>query len=257
MTGSTASSKNKDVTVFDSIESMSASFYELLINDFTRALLKRKPYHLAISGGSTPYKIFDLLTRYPSKRINWEFLNLYWVDERCVPPDDTESNYGNTWKSILRYIDLPEQNIHRIHGEDMPESERKRYSEILAEKLPQVNGLPQFDMVLLGIGEDGHTASIFPGTNIMSDSSDLCVIASHPETQQKRISLSLDLINNSKNVLFLVTGNSKAKILDKIINEKKGFESLPAANVNPKQGKLKWFLDKEAAKKLKKRFLFF
>jgi len=250
-------SKKHGVKIFRDIQEMSGVFFDLLVDEFTSALAEKKTYHLVLSGGSTPVKIFENLARMPVAKMKWDFLHIYWGDERCVPPDDQESNYGSLWKTIIRYIDIPEENIHRISGEADPEAECKRYSEELIKYVPQANNLPVFDLVLLGIGEDGHTASIFPDALEMLDTNQLCYVVRHPQTLQKRITLSLNVINNSRSVIFLATGLSKAAILAKILKRNTGFEKLPASYVNPLHGQLSWYLDKDSGKELKRRFFFF
>ena len=252
-----SSDKQAGIFVFKNIEEMAGALFDLLIEEFKRANSEEKSYHLALSGGRTPVKIFEILSRLPFPKMNWKFLHVYWGDERCVPPDNPESNYGNFWNAILKYIDIPEENIHRIHGEDDPYTESKRYSGILRKFIPSFNGFPCFDLVLLGIGEDGHTASIFPDSMHLLNTNEFCYVAVNPNTHQKRITLSLRVLNNSKTVLFLATGSSKTEILTKLIKKKKGYENLPAANVKPENGNLKWFLDAEAGKKIKNRFYFF
>jgi len=184
--------------------------------------------------------------------MKWDFLHIYWSDERCVPGDHPESNYGNIWNVILRYIDIPEENIHRIRGEENPESECIRYSGLIKDLLPLSDGFPCFDLIFLGIGEDGHTASLFPDAMEMLNSDDICQVAVHPQTKQKRITFSLKLINNSKSVLFLVAGSSKAGIVSQAITRKRNWKKFPASFVKPVGGELRWFVDAEAGKKLKK-----
>lgn len=244
-------SDNKSgISIFKSIEEMSGAIFDFLVDEFTLALSEQRNYHLALSGGSTPVKIFQRLSRLPLAKMKWNFLHVYWGDERCVPPNDTESNYGNMWNAILRYMNIPGENIHRIHGENDPELESKRYSEVLMNHVPSLNGFPRFDLILLGVGEDGHTASIFPGAPELFDTNPLCYVATHPQTNQKRITLSLKLLNNSGTAIFIATGNSKAGVLKKIINKEEGFQNFPAAYVRPENGELKWFLDVDAAKEI-------
>jgi 6-phosphogluconolactonase len=251
------SEKNTGVFVFSGIEEMSGVFYKLLMDEYTNALSENKTYHLALSGGNTPVKLFEYIARIHQEKINWNFLHLYWGDERCVLPDDPESNYGNLWNTIIRYIDIPEENIHRMKGEADPEEESKRYSEVLRNAVPSRNGFPRFDLILLGIGEDGHTASLFPDAMELLDTDEWCYVAVHPQSKQKRLTVSLKLINNSRKIIFLATGSTKAGIIAKIIKKKEGFELFPASHVNPLNGKLEWFLDSYAGRKLRKRFLSF
>jgi 6-phosphogluconolactonase len=206
--------------------------------------------HIALSGGSTPKIVFDTLAKDFTRRIDWKKIHLYWGDERCVSPDDDESNYKMTADHLLSKIDIPEENIHRIHGEAIPFMETDRYSKLLQDQLPEAYGAPQFDLVILGLGEDGHTASVFPHEINLWDSDDYCEVATHPINGQKRITLTGKLINNAKNVAFLVTGSSKAARVQQILKKKDGYTENPASLVAPKMGKLYWFLDDAAASEL-------
>jgi len=203
-----------------------------------------RPFHVALSGGNTPKAWFDYLAVQKATKIPWEKVYFYWGDERCVPPDHPESNYGMTKKHLFDHVPVPESNIHRICGECIPNEAAPAYSKLLTESLP-VSGLPQFDLVILGMGDDGHTASIFPHEIRLWDSDDFCVVATHPTSGQRRISLSGKLINNARQVAFLVTGIAKADKVSAILNESVESAKYPASLVKPKI--THWFLDKDAA----------
>lgn len=205
-----------------------------------------KTTHIALSGGSTPKVVFDYMAEH-YKDVDWSTVHLYWGDERCVPPADSESNYKMTVEHLLSRINIPKDNIHRVHGEDLPELEAERYGKVLEEELPIVNNIPQFDIVILGMGDDGHTASIFPHEIDLWDSKNNCEVAVHPDSGQRRITITGKLINNAKTVAFLVTGSSKAEKVRTIITKEEGHDSYPASLVVPSSGDLIWFLDEEAA----------
>jgi len=238
------------ISVFESLDSMASEFFDLVVNDFTTAVMNRRNYYIAFSGGNTPVLLFDKLAKIGLDKMNYDPMHVFWGDERCVPPDHPESNYGNAWNSILRYLDIPGQNIHRIKGEEDPDDERVRYEEILKIYLPVKNDLPRFDLILLGIGSDGHIASIFPDQMEVLESDSLCAVTKEPGTGHKRITLTGSVINNAKKILFLVTGKSKAEIVEKILRKGEGFEKLPASHISA-QGTVMWYLDSEAAGKLK------
>lgn len=210
----------------------------------------RNEVHIALSGGSTPKIVFDELASNFQEDIDWSEVHLYWGDERCVPPDDAQSNYRMTVTHLLSKIDIPEANIHRIHGERDPSDEADRYATLLTDRLPVKNGIPRFDMVILGMGDDGHTASIFPHEIELWHSARLCEVATHPEIDQKRITLTGQMINNADLITFLVTGKGKADKVKEIIGREEGAEHYPASLVAPTHGKLLWFLDEEAASSL-------
>lgn len=207
-------------------------------------------FHIALSGGSTPKIVFDMLAEKYGEKINWSSIHFYWGDERCVPPDDDESNYKMTVEHLFSKIQVPKENIHRILGESDPNSEAMRYANLLEINLDRVASIPQFDLVVLGMGDDGHTASIFPHEIELWDAEDHCVVATHPDSGQKRVSINGKVINTAKEVAFLVTGENKAEKVDEIHNQKEGYKKYPASLVNPDSGKLYWFMDETAASKL-------
>lgn len=201
---------------------------------------------VALSGGSTPKVVFDHLSNHYA-HLDWSKVHFFWGDERCVPPGHEESNYKMTVDHLLSNIDIPSENIHRIKGENDPLSEAKDYSEQLNGLLPIVQDIPQFDLVILGMGGDGHTASIFPHEIQLWDSDKLCEVAIHPDSGQKRITLTGQVINNAQQVAFLVTGGDKKEKVIEIMNHTELSRNYPASLVAPTSGKLLWFLDNAAA----------
>ena len=217
---------------------------------FADLVADKKEFHVALSGGSTPKVIFDVLAANYSTKIDWSKIHFYWGDERCVAPTDSQSNYRMTFEHLFSKIKAPKENIHRILGENDPSSEAMRYANLLEINLDRVNETPQFDLVILGMGDDGHTASIFPHQIKLWEANEHCVVATHPDSNQKRISITGKVINVAKEVAFLVTGEEKAVKVDEIHNKKENYKDYPASLVNPKSGNLTWFMDEAAAKKL-------
>lgn len=234
--------------IFSDPETVVRALSRSLISALFASESRGSHLHVAFPGGSTPQRWFKFLARPSIEKINWERLHYYWGDERCVPPDHPESNFGNMYKDLLSRIEVPEKNIHRIKGELDPEGEVKRYGEELIDSMPsEKNFFPEFDWIILGLGSDGHTASIFPHMQDTIHSDDICVLVSHPQTNQKRISLSLKTINNAKRVSFLVTGMDKAPIVSAVVNKESAGNSYPASLISPLSGNLDWYLDVEAA----------
>ena len=184
-------------------------------------------------------------------KIDWSKINFYRVDERCVSPDSNESNFGKTYNFLFNKINIPERNIHRIYGENDPASEAVRYSEELRKNIFLSNGFPKFDLILLGMGDDGHTASIFPAQMELLNSVNVCAVAVHPESRQKRITLTGNVINNADKIYFLVTGKSKAEVMKKILDKNHDYLKYPAAHIQTNNNYPFWYLDKEAASLLK------
>jgi len=204
-------------------------------------------FHLAISGGSTPNLLFqELAERYADSDL-WQKTHFWWVDERMVESGDPESNYGTAQRLLFSRISIPERNIHPIHGALEPSREAAYYSAEIAGSVPMKNGWPRFDLVLLGMGEDGHTASIFPGSLALLKAEHICEVAIHPATRQLRITLTGEVINRAATVCFLVTGHAKAERLREIRSEDEKGRSLPAFGIRPASGELYWFADQGAA----------
>ncbi len=209
-------------------------------------ILNRK-LTLALSGGSTPATIFKYLVQDFASQIDWPSIDFFFNDERCVPPDHPESNYKLANDHLFRFLDIPEENIFRIHGENSPVAEASRYSQVVWKHVPAVNGIPSFDICLLGVGEDGHTASIFPRNMDLFQSKELYQVTRHPQTDQTRITATGTIINNSDSVIFLITGKQKANIVSELLARRKESILYPAAMVQPIHGNLYWLLDAEAA----------
>ena len=236
----------KRIKIFNSSSELSNFFCEELL----KLSLKKEPIFLALSGGSTPKIIFQTIVKDFKEKIQWEKIHLFWGDERCVPPDSEESNFGVTKKYLLDYIDIPKENVHRIKGEADPFDEAERYSKEIKNNVPFYNDLPLFNMMMLGVGEDGHTASIFPNQMNLLNSEKFCEVAVHPSSGQKRITLTGKVINNAERIIFLVKGESKSKIVKELFDVEKK-EKYPAAHINSIHGRTDYFIDKEAANLLK------
>jgi 6-phosphogluconolactonase len=220
-----------------------ADYFSNMISDY---LQEKDPVNIALSGGNTPLLFFTALTDLKPP-ISWDKTHIYWVDERCVAPDDPQSNYGMTKKYLLDEIDIPPDNIHRIFGEAEPESEVKRYSQEIMREVGSVNYWPVFDWILLGLGGDGHTASLFPGSSLLKTTNSISALAKHPETGQKRVTLTLPILNQGRNISFLVSGSSKTRIIQEILEASNKHSNYPAARIKPVNGIIDWFLDKDAA----------
>lgn len=201
--------------------------------------------NISLSGGSTPKVVFDHLAEKFSL-LDWSKVNFFWGDERCVPPDDEQSNYKMTVDHLFSKIEIPKENIYRIKGENHPDEEASSYSETLNKVLPTVNDIPEFDLIILGMGSDGHTASVFQSNIHLWDSSSNCEVAVHPESGQQRVTITGKVINQAKEVAFLVTGADKKEKGDTILKGDEISKSYPAGLVNPSSGKLYWFLDEAA-----------
>lgn len=207
-------------------------------------------FHMALSGGKTPELLFKALAEKYSDSKLWQIVHFWWVDERMVPPDDPESNYGLVNNVLFAKTIIPQANIHRIQGENDPQEEALGYSKQIQENLPSRNGWPVFDLILLGMGDDGHTASIFPDQLHLLESENICEVAIHPQSGQKRITLTAQTINQAEKVCFVITGANKAQRMLEIWTSEKEAKRLPAAYIHPLNDNLAWYIDQAAAGKI-------
>ena len=224
---------------------------QYIVEHAERAVAAHGRARIAISGGSTPKATFALLAD-PAKpwraRMPWSKLDLWWVDERCVPPDDPDSNYRMTREALLDHVPLKPEQIHRIQGELEPEDAAARYEAELRNSFRlQGAELPQFDLVQLGMGPDGHTASLFPHTQALHELGRLAV-ANHVKNKDAwRVTLTSPVINRGSQVFFLIGGADKAQILKEVFTGARDPERLPSQLIRPSGGILTLLLDRAAA----------
>ncbi len=233
------------IKIYSSINELAEDFAMEIILKIDDASCSEKPFNIMLSGGNTPKMLFEQLAKLSPAVKSWEHVHFYWGDERCVPPNDPESNFGMAKAALLDHIQIPEANIHRIFGENDPDLEAQRYAK-------ETSIIPVFDLIMLGMGDDGHTVSIFPNNLDLMHSSKLCEVATHPKTGQKRITITGKVIIASKVVAFLLTGKNKAGIIAEIFTKTGAYQTYPASYVHPEKGELMWLLDEEAASFIKK-----
>ncbi len=221
---------------------------ELLARIAADAVDDRGEAHIALSGGSTPRPLFRLLaTPEWQARIPWPHVHIWWVDERCVPPEDPNSNYGVAHALLLRH--LPVAITHRIRGEETPWQAAYLYEQELAAGFNLWAGAwPRFDLILLGMGTDGHTASLFPGTSALTEQTHRVTVGHAPAPPHQRVTLTLPVLNHAAHVIFLVEGQQKGPALTTIFHADGGDPPLPASLVQPETGCLLWLLDNAAGR---------
>jgi 6-phosphogluconolactonase len=234
---------SSEIKVYNSaaeLYSNSAEIIAGLITSFTRLYNKCS---LVLSGGSTPNKLYDLLAESYKNKIDWEKVFIFWGDERCVPPDDKKSNYRSAKEHLLEQVKIPDKNIFRIHAEENPDKAAEMYEKNIEEYFGGIDAC--FDIILLGLGTDGHTASLFPDTTGLNEKQKLAVKNYQGDKTTPRITLTYKALNNAKNIIFLISGEEKKEIVKKIfVNKEKNF---PAAKVEPVNGNMFFLLDKNAA----------
>lgn len=216
-----------------------------------QAIIARGRFAVALSGGSTPKALYALLlaTDEFKQQLAWQQIHIFWGDERCVTPDHAESNFRMVKESLLEKIQIPSENVHRMAGELAPLDAAAAYEKELKEIFSLLEKtLPRFDLLLLGLGEDGHTASLFPESSVLIESARLVAPSYVEELGAHRLTLTLPVINNSAHISFLVTGKNKASIVNEILRREIG--DYPAARVQPVRGQLTWFITQDAASAL-------
>ena len=213
------------------------------------AVQERGRFAVALSGGNTPRSVYSLLAS-DHKELPWDRIHIFFGDERHVPPDHPDSNFRMARESLLSKVSIPEKNIHRIHAELDAEAAAAEYDQQLRDFFGLVNhDWPRFDLIFLGIGEDGHTASLFPGSKALSETSSRVTANWVEKFQTFRITLTFPVLNHAAEVVFLVSGASKAQILSEILRP--GAQKYPAQSVQPENGKLLWLVDEDAGSLLR------
>lgn len=234
------------IDVFDDPAAMAHAAAALFARHARQAVHARGRFAVALSGGHTPTHTYELLSREPYRdQIPWNAVHVFWGDERCVPADDPRSNQRMARRALLDHVPIPPENIHPIDGNLPPEDAAQEYESELREFAQQNVGF--LDLALLGLGTDGHTASLFPGDSALNASQRwACAVASTP-TRLARVTLTLLPLNHARQIVFLVSGSSKADILRRIIEEPANNKSLPALHIQPTSGEALWLVDREAA----------
>ncbi len=240
-----------DLRVSPSPDALAREAGEFLVTQARRAVAAQGRWTVALSGGSTPERLFHYL-REPSvrHRMPWDKVHLFWGDERHVPPGHADSNYRMTRQALGPDVRIPEANIHRIPAEHAEaEMAAEQYEASLRAFFGEAS-FPRFDLMLLGLGPDGHTASLFPGSDAVLESERWVIAPYVPKLSTYRISLTMPVINASSLLLFLVAGSAKAPAVKAVLEEPKDPVRLPAQAVAPTQGRVIWWLDRAAAQDL-------
>jgi 6-phosphogluconolactonase len=235
-----------------------STLFEEAAQEFVRAAQEavesKGRFDVVLSGGSTPKGLFALLTSDPVLRnsVAWGKVRFFWGDERHVPPGDSESNYGMAREALLRHLPVDEQHIFRMHGENPDAAAAaSEYQEALSQAFDLISGnIPRFDLILLGMGPDGHTASLFPGTKALRERHRLVTSNWVGKLFTDRITLTPPVLNAAERVIFLVQGADKAPALKAVIEGPREPMQLPAQLIRPRSGSLLWLADSTAASML-------
>lgn len=236
---------NISVKIHRNLDELSEAAKLLFIEIANEAIQQRGRFLVALSGGNTPMKSYEKLAQ---ETLDWSRVYFFWGDERCVPVDDPGNSYGQAKK--VWFDKIGETNIHRIQSDLEPAEAAKDYADTLRGFSEPPLEWPRFDLVLLGMGDDGHTASLFPGSPVEVDSPTLAVTANYQDRPANRVTLTQNVINDAKNIFFLAAGISKAEILKKVLSDTYNPVEWPAQRIDPRDGKVIWFVDEAAAGKL-------
>ncbi len=234
------------VRVFHDLEALSRGAADLFTSSAKSAAASQGRFAVALSGGSTPRRFYSLLGSVPYRNtIDWTKVHVFWADERCVPADHIESNFKLAADAFLSRVDLPKEHIHRIRGEENPERAAQEYEKDLRSFFGP-EPYPAFDLIVLGIGEDGHTASLFPNAPALREKKRLAVPVYPASRKLNRITLTLPALNYALQVLFLASGRAKATVVHEIMEDKNP-RQCPAGLVQPVRGVVTWMIDRDAA----------
>ena len=234
--------------IFKESEALSLAAAEIFATVAAEANQRHNRFLAALSGGNTPSGLYRLLAEEPFRnQVTWINTFIFWGDERCVPPEDEGSNYHQAFQTFLRYVPIPEENILRIKGELDPTEASIDYTQTLKRYAAPGLNWPRFDLLLLGMGADGHTASIFPGSQVEAISPVLAVSADYQGRPAQRVTLTPQVFNSAQMVLFLVTGADKAETLSKVLGDVSAPVQYPAQRIHPWDGRVIWLVDEAAA----------
>jgi 6-phosphogluconolactonase len=245
---------NTRLRVFKDLESLSQAAATLFVEQAAAAVTERGRFLVALNGGSTPTRLFQLLATEYRDKVDWSQVHVFWGDERCVPPHDPGSNYRQAQDAFLSRVPIPASNIHRVKGELEPVDASNDYALVLKEFATPPFDYPRFDLVYLGMGEDGHTASLFPGSPVDVTRPTLPVTANYQDRPANRVTLTQLVFNQARVVVFMATGEKKALTLAEVLSGRYNPERYPAQRIVPKNGKLIWLVDEDAAGRLPREF---
>jgi len=225
---------------------------EQIVTAAQTAIADHANFYIALAGGKTPQRLYEMLARPAfANRIDWRRTHVFFGDERCVPPDHDDSNYKLAAKTLLSRVPIPTGQIYRIKGElsDAHQAARE-YAELLLERLPSTPlGVPVFDLILLGLGQDGHIASLFPGTPILQERAKFVAAVHEEKLNSWRISLTLPVIEAARHILMLVAGEAKADIVREVLYAPNSLARFPIRMIKP-SAEIDWYIDAAAASKL-------
>jgi 6-phosphogluconolactonase len=237
------------IRIFDDYEHLSQAAADMFMDLSRRAIDSHGRFNVALSGGNTPKRLYEILANFPYREeIHWEDINIFWGDERCVPHDDPRSNFGNAGKTLLNLVPIPDDHIYPISGSLPAEKAAVEYEADIKNFFK--NQPPVFNLILLGLGDNAHTASLFPHTHVLDEKSRWVGAVHLDENSLDRVTLTAPFINQAEEVIFLVSGAQKAAALQNVLEGSFNPHEYPAQLIHPKDSHPIWLVDKAAAHKL-------
>ncbi len=239
------------LNIYDSKEKLSEEMTSWMCDLINSTLQDQEFFTLALSGGETPQMLYKKLASEEYKeKINWKRVHIFWGDERVIPFDDDRNNAKMAFKNLISQITIPPAQVHKMRVDIEPLFAAKDYENVLQTYFG--NTEKSFDLILLGVGDDGHTLSLFPGSLVVDEKQHWVNAVYNEKQKMYRITLMPSIVNKASRIAFMVTGENKSEILYRIIEGQYEPNVLPAQLIKPENGELHWFLDKNAAKKLNK-----
>lgn len=237
--------------IFPTVEELERACAERIVTAVAHAISERHVSALVLSGGETPRGVYRVLASDAFReRVDWAQVHILFTDERTVPPSDPQSNFGMLQREWLSRVPIPEEQVHRMEGDVDPKAAAASYGRMLRRTFERTGGVADF--VLLGVGEDGHTASLFPGTTALTETDALTAAVFVPGLNSWRITLTLPVLNAARDVVFLVAGKKKSSIVRRVLSSTGPDQRLPATLVRPGHDRLRWMMDADAAAELKR-----
>ena len=239
-----------DIRIFKGLETLSRHAANIFVEQAEQAIRERGQFLVALNGGNTPNRLFQLLATDYKDKVDWSKTFIFWGDERCVPPDDPGSSYGQARDAFLSHVSIPTSNILQVKTELGPAEAAKNYALTLEQFASAPLDVPRFDLIYLGMGEDGHTASLFPGSPVQATETVIPVTANYQNRPANRVTMTPLVFNQAYHVVFMATGEKKASTLAEVLSDRYNPELYPAQRISPKDGELIWLVDEDASSKL-------
>jgi 6-phosphogluconolactonase len=241
---------NPDIRIFKDLEKLSRHAAELFVWQSEQAIAEHGRFLVALNGGNTPARLFQLLATDFRDEVDWSRIHVFWGDERCVPPDDPGSSYGQAREALFRHVPILMENVHNVDTSLSPLEAATAYAHILSEFATPPLPFPRFDLVYLGMGEDGHTASLFPGSLVDVTETVIPVTANYQDRPANRVTMTQLVFNQARKVAFMVTGEKKTNTLAQVLSDRYNPELYPAQRIDLKDGQLLWLVAEAAAGEL-------